>query len=145
MQGEPNPAGQVLVLGTSGKTEVNQELRPFAGNASPTVTGQLHQSPCSQACCTASGETASFSSLWGLYHLLSASDPCSQAHPGALGLSRLCREPRCLTLLKPSQSSAQSSMLVVQSRTRDTDTRSGRCLPFLSRGPRTLKCFTVGG
>ena len=73
---------------------------PFAGNASPTVTGQLHQSPCSRARCTASGETASFSSLWGLYHLLSASDPGSQAHPGALGLSQLCRELRCLTLPK---------------------------------------------
>lgn len=56
--------------GTSGKPEANQELRPSAGNALPTVTGRLHQSPCSWAHCTASGETASVSGIGG-------SVPCS--------------------------------------------------------------------
>lgn len=40
-QGGYNLAGQVLVSGTSGKPEVNQELRPFDASASPSVTGQL--------------------------------------------------------------------------------------------------------
>lgn len=143
MQEEHNPAGQVLVSGTSGKTGVNQESRPFDASASPSVTGQLHQSPCSRAHCTASGETASFSSLWRLYHSLSTSDPCSQAQGlGALCLPLPRQKPRCPTPPKPSQSSTWSSTTMVQSRTRDTDTKSGT---FPSRGPRTPKRFTAGG
>lgn len=77
----------------------------------------------------ASRETTSFSSLWGLYHSLSASDPHSQAHPGAPCLSRACQDPCCPTLPTPSESSACSSTLVVQSRTRDRDTSQGPFFP----------------